>query len=131
VSCPSTADGDDGLCGRHRALQNNDIEAWRASQLDWRGDLFADFSARHKEDSWGAFIAASYQVEHKEDRGEFNRLLREMLRKAPGKKLPYNPAASAAEIESGTDLDGHTSADAAKERARKAVEAYYERRGAR
>lgn len=87
--CGTMQDGDDGLCGYHRALKKNDFEAYRASGEDWRAKLFAQFDTRHADDTWGALVRASYELRNVEDKRE---LLSYLMKQAVMKPLPYNPS---------------------------------------
>ncbi len=87
--CTTTQDGDDGLCGYHRALKKGEFEKWRASGSDWRAELFAKFELRHQHDTWGALVRASHALETIEDKRDFLGMLMKM---AVTKPLPYNPA---------------------------------------
>lgn len=56
--CGERVDANDGLCGRHRALQAGPLEVirWEQAREDWRARAFATFTERHKDDAWGAAI---------------------------------------------------------------------------
>lgn len=86
--CNERSDGDDGVCGYHRALKKNDVEAWRDSGRDWRANLFAKFDAKHAHDTWGALVRASHEVRTTEEKRE---LLEFLMKQAITKALPYNP----------------------------------------
>lgn len=86
--CANRLDGDDNLCGYHRALRKNDLEAYRASGEDWRAKLFAKFDTKHADDTWGALVRASYELRNTEDKRE---LLSYLMKQAVTKPLPYNP----------------------------------------
>lgn len=86
--CTSRMDGDDGLCGYHRALRNGSLDAYRASGEDWRAKLYAQFDVRHANDTWGALVRASYEVSTTEEKRE---LLGFLMKMAVTKPLPYNP----------------------------------------
>lgn len=86
--CGNRIDGDDDICGYHRALKAGDMEAYRASGEDWRAKLFAQFNTRHADDTWGALVRASHELRNVEDKRE---LLAFLMKQAVMKPLPYNP----------------------------------------
>lgn len=89
AECGARLDGDDRLCGYHRALQGGDLEAWKASQRNWREDFFREFRERHQGDIWGSLCNASLDLRTNEDRRE---LLQHLKRLLPNfTKLPYDP----------------------------------------
>ena len=87
--CGAMIDGDDHVCGYHRALSGNDIAAWRESQRDRCYGLFADFRSRHKGDMWGTLIDASYSVRSVDDKRELLATLKRQMPKFTD--LPYDP----------------------------------------
>lgn len=80
--CGSQRDGDDFLCGYHRAMQKGDLG-------DWREGLFAEFRRNHEGDMWGTLIEASRTLRAADDRREF---LKQLSRLLPTlSDLPYDP----------------------------------------
>lgn len=126
--CSRRLDGDDKLCGYHRALREGRLDAWMASQRDWRIDVFADFSARHRDDSWGALVQVAHEVATNDERRELLNVLKDAVKRGVGAKLPYDPRASAAQIEAGLDAEDEQRIAERKARTRAAVEAYYDKR---
>lgn len=87
-----------------------------------------EFFTRHKDDMWGSLLRASHGLESKEDKLDMLKLLRKQLTGGFGIPLPYDPKASAEEIDAETDRLSEQKSLEAKERARRAVEAYQDGR---
>lgn len=87
-----------------------------------------EFLERHQGDMWQSLYSAAHGLDTKEDKIDMLKLLRKQLTGGLGLPLPYNPAASAAEIDAGTDAINEERIHAMKERTRASVEAYMERR---
>lgn len=67
--CSSRVDGDDFLCGYHRALRNGpaELERYRESGLDRMQIRFDDFAERHQDDAWGAAIRIANDIDRASD----------------------------------------------------------------
>lgn len=87
--CGVQFDGNDGLCGYHRALQRDSLVAWRESQHDWRDGVFAQFRREHEGDIWGSLIESSRSIQ---STGEKRELISQLKRMMPNFcVLPYDP----------------------------------------
>lgn len=109
ASCSEHFDGDDRLCGYHRALQHGpaELERFRASGEDWRRAAFAEFDAHHQDDEWGVAVRLSHNLKKGEARRELLQFLKRKLQAGSGLPLPYDPRQTAAEIEFGTPPRDH------------------------
>lgn len=86
-----------------------------------------EFLERHHGKMWQTLYSAAHGLDTKEDKIDMLKLLRKQLTGGLGLPLPYDPAASAAEIEAGTDALNEQRIAEMKERTRRAVENYHDR----
>lgn len=62
--CSSLVDGEDRLCGQHRALAKGpeEYQRWRDSGVDWRREIAIAWRAKHTNDAWASALRVSAEI---------------------------------------------------------------------